>query len=395
MNQNLSVNKKYVAIICYAIGPIMFGVLPVLVNAFNARLGFSVEESGFIASADLAGLFVGQILTAIFIRKLSARKVALIGALLFSGGNFLTPLTDTFTSLVTIRFLSEIGGGIFIALCMTFLSRTENPDRYIGFSVSLQLMLTIGLLLTAPLMLDLLDISGFFIVLAFLSCLTFLAVIYPLDIDFTIGMNKSISDKKLTSTDKNALVGIASILIYWVGIGALWSFIEVIGSEKGLSSIDISNGLAFSQLAGFAGAMFTAWLSNRIGRLFPTLIALACQAVAVAMLGFEMDFMLFLFSLSLFSFTWNVVLIFQLAIVADFDQKGIFTSIGTASQALGVAIGPAIVALTMTDVVLMPVIILMIVSVILCALISIYIRVKANISVKINEVSKDNIRNVF
>ena len=233
MNQNLSVNKKYVAIICYAIGPIMFGVLPVLVNAFNARLGFSVEESGFIASADLAGLFVGQILTAIFIRKLSARKVALIGALLFSGGNFLTPLTDTFTSLVTIRFLSEIGGGIFIALCMTFLSRTENPDRYIGFSVSLQLMLTIGLLLTTPLMLDLLDISGFFIVLAFLSCLTFLAVIYPLDIDFTIGMNKSISDKKLTSTDKNALVGIASILIYWVGIGALWSFIEVIGSEKG------------------------------------------------------------------------------------------------------------------------------------------------------------------
>lgn len=378
-NREILMNRKIVAIICFALGPMMFGILPVLVNAFSVRMGFTVEQSGLIASADLAGLFVGQILTAIFIRNMSARRIALYGAILFAGGNWLTPLVDTFGLLATIRFVSEIGGGIFIALCMTYLSRTEDPDRYIGLAISLQLMLTIALLLTAPTMLNALAVSGFYVVLAMISSLSFLAVIFPLDMDLKFEIEKVLETGILSKADKNALVGVVSILVYWIGIGALWSFIEVIGGEKGLPQQDISNGLALSQFAGFAGAIFTAWLSNRIGRLWPTLIALGFQTVAVVMLGFDMTYSLFLFSLSLFSFTWNVVLIFQVAIVADFDEKGIFTSIATASQALGVAIGPAIIALTMTGVVLKPVLILMFIAMAMCAVISVYISVRAKL----------------
>lgn len=365
--------RNLVAVICYALGPLMFGVLPVAVNGFHQRLGFSLEQAGYIASIDLVGLFVGQILTASIIRSVSSRKLAMVACALFVIGNFLTAFATTFYLLAVIRFLCEIGGGIFIALCMTYLTRSKDPDRYIGLSVGLQLMLTIVLLLLSPYLLESIGLKGFFLVLAGISMVSLLSVVFPLDMEFADQSAFSFKIQHLTPKDKGALVGVLSILVYWIGIGALWSFLEVIGVEKGFSKESISNSLALTQFAGFSGAIFTAWLGSKLGRLWPTLICLGLQVVCMLALSFDLAITPFGITIALFSFTWNMILIYQLAMVAKLDSKGVFMSIGTSAQALGVAIGPTIISLTLINGTTLPVVITMIVSIILCAFLSVVI----------------------
>jgi len=373
----------------------MFSVLPVVVNALVERLGLTIEQAGLVASIDLAGLFCGQILTAALIRSMSARKLALIGFCLFSGGNLLTAFTTDFYTLCTVRFFSDIGGGIFIALCMTYLTRSSNPDRYIGLSVGLQLTLTICLLLVAPSLLQNVGFSGFFLLLTALSLVTILSVKYPLDIEFEDKTAVPLKFSQFSENDKDALIGVISILVYWVGIGACWSFMEVIGVEKGYDNAELAQSLALSQVAGFTGALFTAWLGNRYGRLIPTLIALSIKTLVIVTWFNGQSLMWFSIGISVFSFTWNVVLIYQLAMVAKFDKKGVFMSVGTSAQALGVAIGPAIVAMTLVDTVVLPVAITAFVAIFMCTFFSIVINRRIAQASRKNDSTSEVERNFY
>lgn len=365
-----------VAIILYAFGPIMFSVLPVAVGAFTQHLGFSIQQAGYIASADLAGMFIGEVTAALIVKRVCGRKIALLGCCFFIFNNFLSAFATDFAMLALVRFFAEFGAGILMALSFTSLSKTDNPDRYFGLSIGLQLTFTISLLLIAPMLLEEFGLQGFFIVLSFISAFTLLAVFKPLEVKFDDD-NLAVSGKTKTN-DITASLAVVSILVYWVGIGAVWSFAELLGTKSGLSAQDTSNGLALSQMAGFFGAVFTAWIAIKFGRIKPIIIALVLQVVSVALFIPEQTALMYALSVSLFAITWNVVLIYQLGIVAEADKRGIYTALGIAAQALGVAIGPALAASFISGTETLPIIVIAIIAIVVCGIFSIItsIRVK-------------------
>lgn len=358
-----------VAIILYAFGPIMFSVLPVAVGAFTHHLGFSLQQAGYIASADLAGMFIGEITTALIIRRFSGRNIAILGCCFFIINNFLSAFASDFYLLALVRFLAEFGAGILMALSFTRLSRTDNPDRYFGMSICLQLAFTISLLLIAPLLLKTFGLKGFFLVLSVISAFTLLAVFKPLEVKFE-DPGQGV-DRFARRQDLTAGIAVFSILVYWIGIGAVWSFAELLGSKSGLSAHDTSTGLALSQVAGFFGALFTAWLAVRFGRIKPIIIALVLQIGAIALFIGDQTALVYTLAVSLFAVTWNVVLIYQLGIVADADKRGIYTALGIAAQALGVAIGPALAASMIIDNDISPILIIAVIAIIGCGILSI------------------------
>lgn len=359
-----------VAIILYAFGPIMFSVLPVAVGAFTHHLGFSIQESGYIASADLAGMFIGEITCAFIIHRFSGRNIALLGCLFFITNNFLSAFVTDFYQLAAVRFAAEFGAGILMALSFTSLSRTDNPDRNFGMSIGLQLAFTISLLLIAPLLLQSFGLKGFFITLSAISACTLLAVFRPLVIKVD-KLDQILPDKARTH-DVTAGIAVLSILVYWIGIGAVWSFAELLGSRSGLSAQETSNGLAFSQVAGFFGALFTAWIAIRFGRIKPIIIALVLQILAIFLFIPEQTALIYALSISLFSVTWNVVLIYQLGIVADADKRGIYTALGIAAQALGIAIGPALAASWISGNDISAILIIAVIAIVGCGILSLF-----------------------
>lgn len=368
-----------VAIILYAFGPIMFSVLPVAVGAFTHYLDFSIQQAGYVASADLAGMFIGEITTALMIRRAGGRRIAILGCFFFITNNFLSAFATDFYTLALVRFLAEFGAGILMALSFTRLSKTDNPDRYFGISIGLQLAFTISLLLIAPILLNTFGLKGFFLVLSAISACTLFAIFKPLEINFDNTTQEN--NSTMNAQDLTAGLAVLSILIYWIGIGAVWSFAELLGSKSGLSAQETSNGLALSQVAGFVGALFTAWVAIRFGRVKPIIIALVLQILSIALFIPDQTALLYTLSVSLFAVTWNVVLIYQLGIVADADVRGIYIALGIAAQALGVAIGPAIAATLITGDDISPVLVIASIAIIGCGGLSILVssRLKKNL----------------
>lgn len=339
---NHRVPTLFAAILCYALGPLMFSVLPVVVGAFISHLNFTMQQAGYVASADIGGLFLGNLLSVWLIRKLGARQIAIMAVSLLVSGNLLSATIIDFQSLMLCRLITEIGAGVMMGLSMTYLSRTSNPDRYFGMSVGLQIFITIILLMIAPRLLDMVGLSGFFIVIASLCLLSVSSWLLPLEIHSEDEVHPVLLP--LQPKDRKALLGVGVILIYWIGIGAFWSYAELLGTAKGIDGQAVANALALSQIAGFVGASITSWASTRWGRLLPVIGASLVQLGCIAFIWQSSGVWAYGVIVGIYSFTWNVILIYQLGIVAAYDEKRIFTPLSLAAQSLGVAIGPALVA---------------------------------------------------
>lgn len=347
------VTTIFVAILCYALGPLMFSVLPVVVGAFINHLNLTMQQAGYIAAADIGGLFLGNVLSIWLIRNLGARQIAIPAVGLLFVGNVVSASVQDFQSLMLCRTLTEIGAGVMMGQAMTFLSRTSNADRYFGMSVSMQIFITIILLMIVPRVLEMVGLSGFFIFLAFLCLLSASSWFFPLEIH-----SKNLTQSvifPLQDNDKKALRGVFVIMIYWIGIGAFWSYAEILGTSKGLNGKTVANVLAMSQIVGFIGAMTTSWASTRWGRLLPVMIASLVQLGCILFIWHCSGVWAYGVLVGVYSFTWNVILIYQLGNVAEYDEKGVFTPLSLAAQAIGVTIGPALVAFVIQDGQLSPV----------------------------------------
>lgn len=339
---NHQVSTILVAILCYALGPLMFSVLPVVVGAFISHLNLTMQQAGYVASADIAGLFLGNLLSVWLIRTFKARQIAIMAVSLLVLGNLYTATISDFQSLLLCRLITEIGAGVMMGLAMTYLSRTSNPERYFGMSVGMQIFITIILLMIAPSLLELVGLHGFFVIIASLCLLSASSWLMPLEIHTDTESHPRLFP--MEAKDRKALLGVGTILIYWIGIGAFWSYAELLGTAKGIDGQAVANALALSQIAGFIGASATSWASTRWGRVVPVMVASLVQLACIVFIWQASVVWVYGVLIGIYSFTWNVILIYQLGVVAEHDEKRIFTPLSLAAQALGVAIGPALVA---------------------------------------------------
>jgi hypothetical protein len=137
-----------------------------------------------------------------------------------------------------------------------------------------------------------------------------------------------------------ALVGLTLMGIYYVGIFALWSFLDRIGAAAGLSADSIGIALSISMLVGALALVFTGILGERWGLLGPLVISFALYAVFFALLLRPQTTALYTVALTIFNFAWNVGLPYQISITARGDPSGRLIVLMPAFQAAGAACGP-------------------------------------------------------
>ena len=96
-----------------------YGVLvgiPVISTAWVTLLGFSEVEVGRVAGADLGGLSIGAVVTAMLIGKVNRRLLVLIGLSLAVVANGLCISVVDYDQVLWLRLLSGIGSGIYLSL---------------------------------------------------------------------------------------------------------------------------------------------------------------------------------------------------------------------------------------------------------------------------------------
>ena len=102
----------YMALVGYAV---MVG-LPVISTSWVNNLGFSEVQVGRVAGADLVGLAIGAVISALYVARVDRRYLATGAALLTIAANALCIVYQSYEVTVWLRLVAGTGSGIYTGI---------------------------------------------------------------------------------------------------------------------------------------------------------------------------------------------------------------------------------------------------------------------------------------
>ena len=329
-----------------------YGVLvgvPVISTAWVNLLGFTEVEVGRVAGADLGGLAIGAVLTALVVANMNRRVLVLIAVAIAVGANAACLVMVSYEQVLWLRLIAGIGSGIYTAVAIATLGGTSKPAR------AFNLMLFAFAFSQALEMYTLPKLSMDGIYLVFISCyllgLLFLRWIpsHPVDksLDVEIEVEERGGEHHVEHKHVPAYVPwlvLAAMVATYINIGAYWTYIELASLASEASPTWVSQLLVYTSFFSIVGCLVATVISNRFGLARPLLMTLVLQAIIVGMLAGGINNTNILISMFSFNFLWIFVDVYQMSTVANVDHSGRFAALMPGAQGLGQILGPNIAA---------------------------------------------------
>ncbi len=329
-----------------------YGVLvgiPVISTAWVNLLGFSEVEVGRVAGADLGGLSLGAVLTALVIARMNRRYLVLGAAALAIGANALCTVMVEYEQVLWLRLFAGIGSGIYTAVAVASLGATSKPARaynmmLFAFAFSQALELHI---------LPQLSMNGIYMV--FIGCylfgLLFLNWMPPRPVEKGLDIEVDVEESGAAHHREHQHVPayvpwlvLGAILATYINIGAYWTYIELASLASDATPEWVSRVLVWTSFCSIIGCLFATVISNRFGLARPLLVTLVLQAIIVIMLAGGINNTNIVISMFSFNFLWIFVDVYQMSTVANVDHSGRFAALMPGAQGLGQILGPNIAA---------------------------------------------------
>lgn len=318
----------------------VFLLLPVIVGAMVDDLGLSQQQAGYTVSSYFGGYTLVCLSGYFWIRKVSWRKLAIVGYALLVFGLLASGWVSAGLMLIVL-FMAGVGAGILLGLGVTLISDMENPDRLFGFQMLSQQVLSAILLLLIPILFSaIIPFKALMLFIAVSLACTGLSIIGVPD----KGIRKSNSVQSAFSWQQHwpVLMSLVSLGLYFSALSAIWAFVERFAVSQSLSAEQIGSALGIAMLGGAAGGLLAVVLAGRFKRRY---VLLCTSVIFVGVFaGYGLNFTAWVFTVVTvtFSFTWNICMAFQLGQVAALDLSGRYSVLVPAAIAAGAMIGPVV-----------------------------------------------------
>jgi predicted MFS family arabinose efflux permease len=314
-------------------------VLPVMVGVLTDKLGFGVVRAGYVASVNHVGILLGSVICAALVRWWSWQTLIRVGAATMIGTNLLTMLVSSFLPVATMRLWSGLGEGVVGSICYAAMGQSGQPARALGFYLAGQgLVGAVGMGLI-PTVVDRMGWPWFFVLISILALPAF----------WLARSIETLRTRKLHTVGTSARAvpwlswyALAGILIFFVGMSAVWTFTERIGHAKAIDLTHLSLALSASAIANVAGSLLVAFLAHRFSAVAGLLSGLAIILAGLLALVFSSSWQLYVAAVSLFFFAWGFYYPFQFRLLSKVDVGGKITILTPLVTAGGFTLGPAI-----------------------------------------------------
>ena len=335
----------YMALVGYAV---MVG-LPVISTAWVDHLGFTAVQVGRVAGADLAGLAIGAVISALFIAKVDRRHMTVLAAAIAIGATILCIYYQSYEATLWLRLTAGIGAGMYTGIAVATIAGHSRP----AFAFGMELFAFAGSQGLELKFLPYLSMNGIYLVLAstFVVGLLFISWLprHPVEksLDVEVDVEEPTGAHHVDHKHVPAYVPwlvLTAITFTYINIGAYWTYIELAAAESAASPDWVASMLWVSSVFSVIGALFAVLLSNRYGLARPLLVTLIFQAIIVVMLVTGINNVNVAISMFMFNFCWIFVDIYQAATIANVDRSGRFPALIPAAQGLGNFLGPNLAA---------------------------------------------------
>ncbi len=326
-------------------GASVLTLLPLWVGTMSERLDFSVQQVGFLASADMVGIFITSTSAIVWVRRWPWRPVVLLGLALFLAANFGSMYSRDFALLYSLRVLAGLGCGAAYAIALAALGDTRNPDWSFGLMVSAQVAFGfIGF----ELLPDLIASHGLNAFLIYLNAWLLLAFLLSTVLFPRRGApRRKEAGLRLTGISAPAVAVFSGTVILYIAISAVWGYMERMGVAAGLQSIRVGEIIGWGYLISILGSIIAPAVSRRTGRTLPMLLALVVMLATFLGLGLMRAgnaLGLYILTTIVFQFFWSFVLPPLMATFNAVDASGRLIVLCSPAFKIGEIIGPPMAA---------------------------------------------------
>jgi predicted MFS family arabinose efflux permease len=321
---------------------VMVGI-PVISTAWVELLGFTEEQVGRVAGADLGGLSLGAIATAIIITRTNRKYLVLFGGGIAILANYLCIVFQQYEIVLWLRALSGFGSGIYTAVAVAALGATLKPTRafnmmLFAFAISQALEMHI---------LPQLSMNGVY--WFFIACFSFTLLFVSWVPSYVVNNNgetvtSNAAEQRARIPAYIPWLCLTAIFVTYINIGAYWTYIELASLDAGVPGQWIGTVLVWASFLSIVGCAFATVISNRFGLVRPLVVALVTMAIIVGMLASGITNLNIVLSVFMFNFLWIFIDVYQMSTVAIIDPKGSFSALMPGAQGLGQIVGPNVAA---------------------------------------------------
>jgi predicted MFS family arabinose efflux permease len=319
-------------------------ILPVLVGVWQNQAGLQVDQAGLVAATELFAQVAG---TGAFLwvsPRWSLRTIAVAGSFVMIVGNLATAASVDFHSLVLARAVGGTGGGLIRALCMMCLAKAMSPGRAFAIYAAAQVSLAAVTTAVIPHFIDTQGARGPFLALSLASVIGFaLCPFLPRN----SGPPSVIRGWGPASNPMSAMLAIGALFIFFVGQGALWTYLAPIGAYRSIPVAGVSQGLTFLNFAGLAGALGVGAMAHRVNPRIALLMLLATEVSSIVGLFNAHSSVGFIASAGVFYFSWCASFPFQFTVISQSDRSGRASAVVPAADGLGLAGGASVASLVL------------------------------------------------
>lgn len=324
-------------------------IMPTIVSGLIEALGFTNQQAGNVASANMYGAAAGALFIVFLIKRLNWQ----LASTLFLGGLILIDLLSMRisdpTTLLIVRFLHGFIGGMLVGTGFSLMARTIQPDRTFGVLLFVQFGFGgLGIMFIPGLVPEYGTQVLFYSLVAF-SVATFMML--PFLPEYAV---KAVKEQEKESSGggiqmRPLILTLATIFLFQAANMGLFAFIIGLGEYYALEMGFISTTLGIANWLGLAGAGLVIAIGSRFGYLKSVLAGIAFTTVAIWALLYSNVPWIWIASNCMIGITWGFTISYLLGLASRFDETGQMAAMGGFASKMGLASGPVVTAMLLGE----------------------------------------------
>jgi len=348
VSPNSMIARIFLAFLSSA-GLFYVNIMPTIVSGLIEALGFTNQQAGNVASANMYGAAVGALLIVFIIKRLNWQ----LASTLFLSGLIVIDLlsiklTDP-TTLLIVRFIHGFVGGMLVGTGFSLMARTRQPDRTFGVLLFVQFGFGGLGIMFIPGMVPEFGTQVLFYSLVAFSLATFLML--PFLPAYAVKPEEDQKKQAAGNGIQKLPMGLtlATIFLFQAANMGLFAFIIGLGEYYSLELGFISTTLGIANWLGLAGAGLVIIIGSRFGYLKSVLAGIVFTILAILALLYSDVPWIWIVANCMVGITWGFTISYLLGLASRFDATGQMAALGGFASKMGLASGPAVTAMLLGE----------------------------------------------
>jgi len=321
-------------------GWVVFMGMPIILGTLADLRGYGDAEIGYLASAELGGMFLASLFVAATVNRLNRRMAAVAGLLVSLVINIMAGAVTDYWFFMMLRIIAGFGSGICYSIAVANLAGTRNKARNYSFMIFTLVACNALELYFLPDIAAAFGVAGIFYVFA---ALNLISLFFVRNVAASCTLKKAETAAPVVSVVSPiySWLCIAAVVCFYICISSFWAYIERLGVTQGFTSDFIATTLSLTTLFSLAGCYFAYRVSKVMGQSLPLVLTLLIISITIFCMAFMPSQAVYFAGLLIYQLLWNSIDIYQLGTLSNIDPTGRYVALVSGASGLGQMIGPA------------------------------------------------------